>query len=261
MNFDQTFFDPLLEMIDNIDKEMLIKYLLNKARDMSVDETIVNPLKEFVKQRFPGSQANPQSFEEMQSTFNKLLGKELQSPGTYSLITANRLAEMNRETCDLFKDLCSISMVAFVEGTNFIKKHEPTDIQVNEIDDIRVFYFDTHRGTSISNFDPYDRLKKYGFNREKLRLLDTYGLISIEHGNFFRGSVKEFWFGNTYWFINSNDQFSFHKFAGIPFTLIGKELFTLVNFEFNELYFQDLNKFFNKNRQTLREMKVHRSLL
>lgn len=260
MNFDPQFIQDLLSQIDPEHIELLKQYLqstgefaLNQIPSKIVTDRIIQPVENFIFEHIPQSKNNP-DFKKLQKTFNKLLAKEIESPGTYSIATANQIAEMSNKTAKLFKNLCSISMVAGPSQLKLRKKS--SEFKLDEIQEIRTFYFDTHKGTSISNYDPLYRLKKYGFNRKTLRELSTHRLISLEHGNYFEGSVQGFYCGNNYWFIRKEDgSFSWHNFAGIPFTHIGIEIFTLIDFEPNEQYLQELKDFFDKEGLELYDLK------
>ena len=63
-----------------------------------------------------GTEARPQSTEDMQLLFGRILAGEFKQPGSYSIRTIKKLVEFNQDAAVLFKKLCSLCVV--VENPN-----------------------------------------------------------------------------------------------------------------------------------------------
>ena len=55
-----------------------------------------------------GTEARPQSTENMQLLFGRILAGEIKRPGSYSIRTIRKLVELNQNAAVLFKKLCSV---------------------------------------------------------------------------------------------------------------------------------------------------------
>lgn len=203
---------------------------------------------EFFKSRFPYFQNDPTNFENMQEMFTKALSGDLEKPGAYSLRGLNKISEMNAEVAQLFTKLCSISMLC-IENENRMDYEDlnciqPKEVTSDRIIDIRVFDFNTHTGNALSNMYPYESLSRYGFSYNEISKLDDYGLVRIEHGNYPAYANQIALYNQRLWsFRRRDNRPEKWKFFGLPFTDIGRELFSLVNLQENAVYTNRLREF------------------
>ena len=108
------------------------------------------------------TEARPQSIEEGQLLFGRILAGEIKQPGTYSMRTLKNLGELDQNIAALFKNLCSTCI--FLEHP--IDKH---------LIDVRV--------PSLGGDPGANALKKYGLFFNRLNILNEYGLIIPEYNS------------------------------------------------------------------------------
>lgn len=121
---------------------------------------------------------------------------------------------------------------------------QPKEVTSDKIIDIRVFDFKTHTGNALSNMYPYQSLARYGFSYNEISKLDDYGLVRIEHGNYPAYESEIVLYNQQLWsFRRPDNRPDKWKFFGLPFTDIGRELFSLVNLQENVAYTNRLREF------------------
>ena len=248
-NFMQSDLSLILSSRIDWAKEYAVSNFPSWAVEKFGEEACKTVLKkgfEFFKSRFPYFQNDPTNFENMQDMFTKALNGDLEKPGAYSLRGLNKISEMNSEIAQLFTKLCSMSMLCIenrmdYENLNCIQSKEVTS---DKIIDIRVFDFNIHTGNSLSNAYPYQSLDRYGFSYNEISKLDDYGLVRIEHGNYPAYEGEMALYNHRLWVFHRQDNKSEKwKFFGLPFTDIGRELFSLVNMQENVAYTNRLKAF------------------
>ena len=214
------------------------------------------------KSRFPYFQNDPTNFENMQEMFTKALSGDLEKPGAYSLRGLNKISEMNAEVAQLFTKLCSISMLCIENRMDYedLNCIQPKEVTSDRIIDIRVFDFNTHTGNALSNMYPYQSLARYGFSYNEISKLSDYGLVRIEHGNYpaYEGEITLY--NQRLWtFRRSDNRLEKWNFFGLPFTDIGRELFSLVNLQENVAYTNNLREFMQSKNINMIPLYYERS--
>lgn len=209
---------------------------------------------EFLKSRFPYFQNDPTNFENMQEMFTKALSGDLEKPGVYSLRGLNKISEMNAEVTQLFTKLCSISMLSVEHPMDYkdLNRIQPKEVTSDKILDMRVFDFKSHLGGSLSSAPPYSGLVPYGFEYSDIAKLADYGLVRIEYGNFPFYETSIVLYNQRFWgFLRPDNQFEMWGFLGLPFTDIGRELFSLVDVQENVSYTKRLQEFVHSENLTM----------
>ena len=118
------------------------------------------------------TEARPQSTEDMQLLFGRILAGEIKQPGSYSIRSIRTLVELDQNTAALFKRLCSLCIV------------------VENPDDRYIF---DARVASLGDDAAQNALSKYGLSFDQLNVLNEYGLIISDYNswhsyNVYRGN-------------------------------------------------------------------------
>ena len=194
------------------------------------------------------TEARPQSTEDMQLLFGRILAGEIKQPGSYSIRSIRTLVELDQNTAALFKRLCSLCIV------------------VENPDDRYIF---DARVASLGDDAAQNALSKYGLSFDQLNVLNEYGLIISDYNswhsyNVYRGNENNLKFllfqhQRKYWNLLplpeevKNQQF---KLRGVALTRTGRELFRIIDQEPMEEYTKDLKNFLERQNVQMTEIPV-----
>ena len=194
------------------------------------------------------TEARPQSTEDMQLLFGRILAGEIKQPGSYSIRSIRTLVELDQNTAALFKRLCSLCIV------------------VENPDDRYIF---DARVASLGDDAAQNALSKYGLSFDQLNVLNEYGLIISDYNswhsyNVYRGNEDNLKFllfqhQRKYWNLLplpeevKNQQF---KLRGVALTRTGRELFRIIDQEPMEEYTKDLKNFLERQNVQMTEIPV-----
>lgn len=192
--------------------------------------------------------ARPQSTEDMQILFGRILAGEIKQPGSYSIRAIKILVELNQDTAVLFKKLCSLCVVL----------ESPDD---GSILDARV--------ASLGGDAAQNALSRYGLGFDQLNILNEYGLIISDYNswlsyNVYRGDENNLEFllfqhQGKYWNLLplpeqiNNREF---KLSGVALSRAGRELFRIIDQEPMEKYTKDLENFLERQNIQMIEIPV-----
>ena len=192
--------------------------------------------------------ARPQSTEDMQILFGRILAGEINQPGSYSIRTIKALVELDQDAAVLFKKLCSLCVVL----------EDPDD---GSILDARV--------VSLGGDAAQNALGKYGLGFDQLNVLNECRLIISDYNSWLSYSVSRenesnlkfllFHHQGKYWDILplpeqvKNQEF---KLSGVVFSRTGRELFRIVDQEPAEEYTTDLKNFLERQNLQMTEIPV-----
>ena len=110
------------------------------------------------------TEARPQSAEEGQLLFARILAGEIRNPGSYSIPTLKTLGELDQDTAASFKKLCSMC-IAFERGVD------------SSVLDARV--------PTLDRSPEQNAFSKYGLDVKELNGLNEYGLTISSHAPLF----------------------------------------------------------------------------
>ena len=191
-------------------------------------------------------EARPQSTEEGQLLFGRILAGEIRNPGSYSFPTLKTLGELDQNTATLFKKLCSACIVLGIQNNEHV-----IDARVPSLG-----------GNAGSN-----ALKKYGLNFGQLNILNEYRLIISDYDSWRDYNLcimkqnnpilLPFQYQGKYWILSptpERDNTSEFRLSGVTLSRVGRELFHIVDQDPMSEYTEDLKKFFEK--QNLRMIEV-----
>lgn len=182
------------------------------------------------------TEARQKSTEDMQLRFGRILAGEIRQPGSYSIKAVKLLGELDQNTANLFKKLCSACVVF---GTS----------NSEHIIDARV--------SSLGGNPGSNALGKYGLNFGQLNILNEYNLIISSYNSLHDYDfciVNQNHFGpiafqhqEQYWVLlptsdwNKNQEL---KLSGVALSRVGRELFRIVDQDPMPEYTEDLKKYF-----------------
>ena len=192
------------------------------------------------------TEARPQSTEDGQILFGRILAGEIKNPGSYSILTLKTLGELDQNIATLFKKLCS----ACIALEHPIDKH---------FIDIRVPSLGGNAGSNA--------LSKYGLSFNQLNLLNEYDLIISDYNswqdynlcimNKDNPILLRFWYQGKYWALSPlpdrKDQSEF-RVSGVALSRVGRELFHIVDQYPMPQYTEDLKKFFSEQNLSMIEV-------
>ena len=192
------------------------------------------------------AEARPQSTEDMQLLFGRILAGEIKQPGSYSIRTIKKLVELNQDAAVLFKKLCSLCVVV----------ENPYD---GVIIDARVVSLE---GDAAQNV-----LMKYGLSFDQLNVLNEYGLIISDYNSWHGYTVTRknnlqfllFQHQGKYWNLlplSDQNEKQDIKLSGVAFSLLGRELFRIINQEPEEEYTKDLQKYLERQNVQMTEIPI-----
>ena len=192
------------------------------------------------------TEARPQSTEEGQLLFGRILAGEIKQPGTYSMRTLKNLGELDQNIAALFKKLCSVCIVL----------NNPDD---DTLIDIRISSLGGNPGRNV--------LRKYGLPFNKLNTLNEYGLVISEYnsGVDYQVSIVDrnhrvlapFRHQGQYWALlplPEREQSEEFRIWGVALSRVGRELFHIVNQDSMPEYTEDLKKYFAKQQLKMVEV-------
>ena len=181
------------------------------------------------------AEARLKSSEEMQMYFGKVLAGEIMKPGSYSKLSVNTLASLDKDVAEKFVLLCSLS-ISNIGGT---------------------------RVSSLGGNAASNALQEYGLNFEALNLLNEYGLVIADFNSWqdtmpcVRPPVGTqqivclpLGHQGKNWILIPQSNAVIGKMLrihGVNFTLVGRELKKIVTFEFVDDYSSKLIEFFATN--------------
>lgn len=202
----------------------------NSRREKIIDDVWLNIFE---------TEARPQSTEEGQLLFGRILAGEIKQPGSYSIKTVKTLGELYQNAATLFKSFCSACIIFGVFGTP----------DGEHVFDARVSPLGGNAGSNA--------LSKYGLSYRQLNILNEYGLIISDYNSWYdcnSSIVREqsfvtlpFQYQEKYWIlISSPDREKSEEFrlSGVALSRVGRELFRIVDQDPIPEYTEDLKKFF-----------------
>ena len=186
------------------------------------------------------TEARPQSTEEGQLLFGRILAGEIKQPGSYSIRTVKTLGELDQNTAALFKKLCSACVVIGIQNNEHVI-------------DARVPSLGGNAGSNV--------LEKYGLSFDQLNILNEYRLIISDYNswrdynlcimNQNNPILLPFQYQGKYWILlstperDNNPEF---RLSGVMLSRVGRELFSIVDQDPMDQYTEDLKKFFAKQK-------------
>ena len=211
---------------------------INGSKEKTISDVWLN---------FFETEARPQSTEEGQLLFGRILAGEIRQPGSYSIKAVKILGELDQDVAALFKKLCSMCIAFERRGDGFVL-------------DARV--------PTLGRSPEQNALSKYDLDVEELNVLNEYGLIISSHAPLppynlciglegipdpwpFRHQGRNWVLWPFYpWGVLEN----FHL-SGITFSKVGCELFHIVDQKPTPEYTEDFKKFLEE--QKLRMVEVN----
>ena len=182
------------------------------------------------------NEARSKSTKEMQHRFGRVLAGEIEKPGSYSIKAVKLLGELDQNTANLFKKLCSACVVFGTADSEHI-----IDIRVPSLG-----------GSAGSN-----TLSKYGLGFDKLNLLNEYDLIISDYNSYFNYNlcilnkddpiIVPFQHQEKHWILLSTperDNTPEFRLSGVMLSRVGRELFRIVDQDPMPEYTEDLKKYF-----------------
>ena len=182
------------------------------------------------------TEARPQSTEEGQLLFGRILAGEIRNPGSYSMRTIKTLGEFDQNIAALFKKLCSVCIVLGIQNNEHV-----IDARVPSLG-----------GNAGSN-----ALQKYGLSFDQLNILNEYRLIISDYNSRYDYNLcimnqnnpvlLPFQYQEKYWILlptperDNNPEF---RLEGVMLSRVGRELFSIVDQEPIPDYTEDLKKYF-----------------
>ena len=196
-------------------------------------------------------EASQKSSEEMQFRFAKVLGGEIEKPGSHSIRAIKALSDMDQTIANLFQKLCSMSIVI---------EHPIGEKNI----EVRVVAID---GKAAQN-----SLQKYGLSFYELNVLNEYGLIfsNFDTLSDYHLSILPirrnqvfipFRHQEQYWGLRPSaerEQRTNSKLSGVVMSNVGQELFHIVEQIPMPQYTQDLKEFFEKQNLQMVEVSIER---
>ena len=189
------------------------------------------------------------STEEMQLRFGRILAGEIQKPGSYSVRSIRLLDEIDRNTANLFKKLCSACVGFGVFGG-------PNS---EHIIDARVPSLGGNVGSNA--------LSKYGLGFDQLNILNEYSLIISDYNSYFDYSLcisnkdnpilLPFQHQGKRWILlptPERDNTPEFRLSGVRLSRVGSELFRIVDQDPMSEYTEALKKYFAEQNLNMIEV-------
>lgn len=206
------------------------------------DQTITEEVDDDWTDNFE-SEARKKSSEEMQLYFGRVLAGEIKKPKSFSVKSIKVLGEMDQNTANLFRKLCSVCVQISVDGS-FVDMRVP----------------------SLGGNAGDNSLAKYGLSFNELNVLNEHGLIISDYnswldygickgnrvleqemGSPLRGVRFPFRHQGKYWVLEPHGELQLHaqlKLHGVALTRSGMELSKVVETDSVQEFVQDLIGFF-----------------
>ena len=194
------------------------------------------------------TEARPQSTEEGQLLFGRILAGEIRNPGSYSILTLKTFGELDQDVAALFKRLCSLCVVV----------ENPCD---GVIVDARV--------VSVAGDATQNALKRYGLGFDQLNILNEYRLVisdyhswhdyTVSRGNENNWQTLLFQHQGKYWnLLPLPDQVETQEFRllGVELSRVSRELFHIVDQEPDKEYTRDLQDYLKRQHVQMTEIPV-----
>ena len=193
-------------------------------------------------------EARPQSTEEGQLLFGRILAGEIRNPGSYLFPTLKTLGELDQNTAALFKKLCSACVVLGIQNNEHII-------------DARVPSLGENAGSNA--------LKKYGLDFGQLNILNEYRLIISDYNSWRDYNLSIVNKGNPVllpfqhqgksWALlasSDRDDTPEFKLSGVALSRVGRELFHIVDQDPMPEYTEDLKKYFAGQKLQMVEVSI-----
>ena len=199
------------------------------------------------------SEARKKSTEEMQLYFGRVLAGEIKKPKSFSLKSIKVLGEMDQNTANLFRKLCSVCVQINVDG-----------------------YFSDMRVLSLGGNAANNSLAKYGLSFGELNVLNEQGLIipdynswrdygickgspavGQEKGSTIKAVRAPFLHQGKYWVLEPRGELRLDaklQLHGVALTRSGMELSKVVQTDSVQEFAQDLIVFFRGKQFDMTEV-------
>ena len=211
----------------------------NDSEEKTIDDVWLNIFE---------TEARPQSTEEGQLLFGRILAGEIRNPGSYSILTLKTFGELDQDVAALFKRLCSLCVVV----------ENPCD---GVIVDARV--------VSVAGDATQNALKRYGLGFDQLNILNEYRLVisdyhswhdyTVSRGNENNWQTLLFQHQGKYWnLLPLPDQVETQEFRllGVELSRVSRELFHIVDQEPDKEYTRDLQDYLKRQHVQMTEIPV-----
>lgn len=175
------------------------------------------------------SEAINKSTDEMKFLFGRILSGEIKNPGSFSIKAIKLISEIDQNTANNFRKLCSLSFDFIVES----------------------------RVLSLGNNANQNGLQKYGLDFRVLNELQHHGLIISDFhsylplGQFARMPFSLDYAGRACRFFEVPPGCGEFRANGIGFTKVGRELRQIIDMEEDQNYTDELTDFLSKHHVSL----------
>ena len=206
---------------------------VNSGQEKVIDDVWINIFE---------TEARPQSTEEGQLLFGRILAGEIRNPGSYSIRTLKTLGELDQNAAILFKKLCSLS-------TGHVNSSS------GDISTLRVLTLESNPLSSHT-------LKKHGLSYHSVSTLQEYGLVldsDFSHWHFEKFPIL-FRHQGQNWMVSpvdgNRDESQQLDLFGIQLSLTAHELYSLVDQEAMPEYTEDLKELLAGLNLTVTEVDI-----
>jgi hypothetical protein len=205
------------------------------AEGVAVDEIDTDWLNVFE------TEASEKSSEQMQMLFGKILAGEVQRPKSFSIKTLRLISQLETNTAQLFKHLCSLSISLQAPDVHLL--------------DVRVCSLG---GNAASN-----ALQSYGLSFDQLNVLQEFGLVISDYNSYagygsciahqHKIGLPLMFEGRPYGLVPKTESQLGQDFLihGVALSRAGRELFPIVDIEPDEHFRKALQDFFDKSGFTM----------
>ena len=193
-------------------------------------------------------EASQKSDEDMQIRLAKVLAGEIVTPGSHSVKAVKALGNMDREVAEVFQRLCSMLVVL-------------EDLVDKRVTDIRVPLIGKDAGRN--------ELKEYGLRFGEIVLLIEYDLVAPNYETLAdyqscildkkENAADPFRHQGRYWILEPSQEREVKselKLSGIQLSLVGSQLFHIVEQIPMQQYTKDLKDFFAKQQLQMVEVSI-----
>lgn len=213
---------------------------VNSGEEKIIDDVWINIFE---------TEARPQSTEEGQLLFGRILAGEIRNPGSYSIRTLKTLGELDQNAAALFKRFCSACVVLenLIDGS-ILEARIP----------------------SLGGKPGKNNLMKYGLGFVNLNVLNEYGLIISNYATGFTYTLSKdienkfeplpFRYQSKYWALSTlpgwNEKQQEFTLPGVALSRVGRELFRIVDQNPMPEYTEDLKKYFAGQNLQMVEVRI-----
>jgi len=182
------------------------------------------------------TEAAEKSSEQMQMLFGKILAGEVRRPKSFSIKTLRLISQLETNTAQLFKHLCSLSVSLQAPGGHLL--------------DVRVCSLG---GNAASN-----ALQSYGLSFDQLNVLQEFGLVISDYNSYMgygaciahqhKIALPLVFEGRPYGLVPKAESQPGQDFRihGVSLSRAGRELFPIVDIKPDECYGKALQNFLDK---------------